>query len=113
MDTKQLHRLRADLAAFLDDALPDRLGNVTRRHWAELYVRGLLLDGHRKSIEPLAGRLRAIDRSPHDYEQGLQQFLSQSPWPARAVRDQLARHLAAAGGARPLILDDTGFPKQG
>jgi SRSO17 transposase len=61
----------------------------------------------------MADRLRAIDRSPHGYEQGLQQFLSQSPWPARVVRDQLARHLAAAGGVRSLIVDDTGFPKQG
>src|SRR5262249_32120720 len=45
---------------------------------------------------------------------GLQQFLSQSPWDERPVRDQFARHLAtvlAADGF--LILDDTGFPKQG
>jgi SRSO17 transposase len=112
MDAKHLRRLHRELAGFLDAVIPD-LGRSGRRRWADLYVRGLLLDGHRKSIEPLADRLRAIDRSPHDYEQGLQQFLSQSPWPARAMRDQLARHLAAAGGVRFLILDDTGFPKQG
>ena len=79
MDAKQLQRLRADLAAFVDDLMPDRLGNVTRRRWAEVYLRGLLLDGHRKSIEPVAQRLRAIDGSARDYEQALQQFINQSP----------------------------------
>ena len=43
MDAKQLQRLRSDLADFLDDLAPDRLGNVTRRRWAEVYLRGLLL----------------------------------------------------------------------
>ena len=38
----------------------------------------------------VAERLQRIDRSPQDYEQGLQQFLSQSPWDERPVRDQLA-----------------------
>jgi SRSO17 transposase len=114
MDTKQLHRLRADLSAFLDDAMPDRLGHVTRRHWAEVYLRGLLLDGHRKSIEPMADRLRAIDGSPRDYEQALQQLINQSPWDDRPVRDRLARRVAAAAGTGGLvIIDDTGFPKQG
>jgi SRSO17 transposase len=114
MDAKQLQRLRTDLAAYLDDLLPDRLGNVTRRGWAEVYLRGLLLDGHRKSIEPLAQRLRAIDGSPGDYEQALQQFINQSPWQDRPVRERLARRvLAAVSAGGSVILDDTGFPKQG
>jgi SRSO17 transposase len=114
MDTKQLQRLRADLAAFLDELMPDRLGNLTRRHWAGVYLRGLLLDGHRKSIEPMADRLRAIDGSSRDYEQALQQFLNQSPWDDRPVRDRLARRvIAAAGVGGCVIVDDTGFPKQG
>jgi SRSO17 transposase len=83
MNAKQLGRLRAELAAFLDDLMPDRLGNATRRRWAEVYLRGLLLDGHRKSIEPMAGRLRAIDGGGRDYEQALQQFVNQSPWDDR------------------------------
>jgi SRSO17 transposase len=114
MDAKQLTRLRADLAAFLDELMPDRLGNATRRRWAEVYLRGLLLDGHRKSIEPLADRLRAIDGSARDYGQALQQFLNQSPWDGRPVRDRLAqrvRSVVGTGGC--VIVDDTGFPKQG
>jgi len=113
MDAKRLHKLRSDLTGFLDEVLLD-LGRQGRRSWADLYVRGLLLDGHRKSIEPLADRLRAIDRSPLDYEQGLQQLVNQSPWDERPVRDRLARHLAGAlGPGGSLIVDDTGFPKQG
>src|SRR5262245_15683527 len=114
MNAKQLQQLRTDLAAFLDDVMPDRLGNATRRRWAEVYLRGLLLDGHRKSIEPMADRLRAIDGAGHDYEQALQQFVNQSPWEDRPVRDQPARRApAAAGTGGFVIVDDTGFPKQG
>jgi SRSO17 transposase len=114
MEAKPLTRLRADLAVFLDELLPDRLGNVTRRRWAEVYLRGLLLDGHRKSVEPMAQRLRATDGSASDYAQALQQFLNQSPWDDRPVRDRLARRVAAAVGTDGfVIVDDTGFPKQG
>src|SRR5437763_13324787 len=113
MDAKRLHRLRSELTRYLDAVLPD-LGRQGRRPWAELYLRGLLLDGRRKSAGAMAERLQRIDRSPQDYEQGLQQFLSQSPWDHRPVRDRLAKHLLKALGAGGfLILDDTGFPKQG
>lgn len=114
MDAKQLQRLRTDLAAFLDGLMPDLLGNVTRRRWAEVYLRGLFLDGHRKSIQPMAQRLRDTDGGAADYEQALQQLINQSPWEDHPVRDRLTRHvLAAVGGGGSVILDDTGFPKQG
>ncbi|HEV7371092.1 MAG TPA: transposase [Arenibaculum sp.] len=35
----------------------ERLGHEAQRHWAPLYVAGLLLPGERKSLEPLAGRV--------------------------------------------------------
>src|SRR5689334_12116177 len=116
MDAKKLRKLRADLAGYLDDLAPDRLGNARRRHWAAVYLRGLLLDGARKSIEPMARRLEAVDgpgRDGSDYEQALQQFINQSPWDDRAVRDRLAhRVLAEAGTGGALLVDDTGLPKQ-
>src|SRR5215831_9747915 len=109
MDAKQLQRLRADLAAFLDELMPDRLGNVARRHWAEVYLRGLLLDGHRKSIQPMAQRLLGTDGAASDYEQALQQLINQSPWDDRPVRDRLTRRvLTAVGSGGFVIVDDTG-----
>ena len=109
------------------EELTPEMGRRDRRRWALRYVRGLLLDGQRKSIEPMAKRLAAIDGSRRDYEQSLQQFVNQSPWDARPVRDRLARWVARRAGRKPrspptsrrntadgfLIIDDTGFPKQG
>src|SRR5580698_4218200 len=112
MDAKRLQRLQVDLTGYSDEILLD-LGRQGRRAWAELYLRGLLLDGRRKSAGAMAERLQRIDRSPQDYEQGLQQFLSQSPWDERPVRDRFAQHCAAVLAADGfLIVDDTGFPKQ-
>jgi len=84
------------------------VGRSERRHHGWLYVQGLLLDGERKSIEPLA------ERVPEGNVQALQQFVGQSPWAWEPVRRLLAQHmgeelLPAAGW----IVDDSGFPKQG
>ncbi len=96
------------------EELTPEMGRRDRREWAATYVRGLLLDGQRKSIEPMAKRLAAVDGSPRDYEQSLQQLVNQSPWDKRPVRDRLARWVARrAGRGGFLIVDDTGFPKQG
>ena len=74
-----------------------------------IYLHGLLLDGERKSIEPLSRRVPGGD------EQRLQQFVNQSPWdPApvlAAYRARMAAALASPDGL--IVLDDTGFPKQG
>lgn len=73
------------------------------------YLHGLLLDGERKSIEPLSRRV------PGGNEQSLQQFINQSPWEAgpvlAAYRASMAAAFASPDGV--LIIDDTGFPKQG
>jgi len=66
----------------------------------------LLLDGRRKSVQPMAQRL-GVD------ERGLQQFVSSSTWAVEPVRQRLARRAVEvlAPGAR--VVDDTGFPKDG
>jgi SRSO17 transposase len=113
MDARKLARLRADLTAYLGEVV-GTLGHPRRRRWCDAYLRGILLDGHRKSVEPMAARLKAIESGTEDYEQALQQFLNQSPWDEQAVLDHLQGWIAArfgTGGA--LIIDDTGFPKQG
>jgi len=107
MNAKELARCRTRLERFLGDLLAP-LGRKDRRHWGEVYVRGLLLDGERKSIEPLAQRL------PDGDVQALQQLLGQSPWDATPVRAHLAQRMAqelSPGVA--WVVDEVGFPKQG
>ena len=55
MDVKKLAKLRSELAAYLDGLLPDRLGNLRRRRWAEVYLRGLA-DRGEKAARPGATR---------------------------------------------------------
>jgi SRSO17 transposase len=84
------------------------IGRAERRRYGSLYVQGLLLDGGRKSIEPLAKRMPGAD------VQALQQFVGQSPWAWEPVRRRLAQRMEQT--LRPTvawIIDDTGFPKQG
>jgi SRSO17 transposase len=106
-----LDRLREYAALFADDfpqAKPAR--------WAGVYLQGLLLDGERKSIEPLAHRVRLPEGlASKDPEQALQQFVNQSPWDEHAVLKRYRAHLARTF-ARPegiFLFDDVSFPKQG
>jgi len=94
---------------FLDyvTAVVPELGRKDRRPWADAYVRGLLLEGERKSIEPMAKRL------PDGNVQALQHFIGKSPWPYEPVRRQVARVLCPELGPGAWIVDDTGFPKKG
>jgi SRSO17 transposase len=70
------------------------------------YVRGLLLDGRRKSMQPMAERL-GVD------EQGLQQFVTSSTWAVEPVRERLARRAIEVIAPDAWVVDDTGFPKDG
>jgi len=73
-----------------------------------LYLRGLVEEGKRKSLEPLVARLGG----EADY-QSMQQFLTDSPWdPAEVVR-AVAERVAPVIDVEAWVLDDTGFPKQG
>src|SRR5258706_3914718 len=77
-----------------------------QRGKGELYVRGLLTDGARKSMQPMAQRL-GVDH------QGLQQFVTSSTWDYEAVRANVARWGVEAIGPDAYVIDDTGFPKDG
>ncbi len=107
MKTRELQACADRLVEFLVTRLAS-VGRSERRHHGSLYVQGLLLDGERKSIEPLA------ERVPGGNVQALQQFVGQSPWAWEPVRRLLAQHLEEALlPAAGWIIDDTGFPKQG
>src|SRR3954449_10387476 len=77
-----------------------------QRNKGATYLRGLLLDGRRKSMQPMAERL-GVDH------QGLQQFLSSSTWAVAPVRERLARRAVAVIAPEAWVGDDTGFPKDG
>jgi SRSO17 transposase len=107
MNARQLEACAERLQEFLTTMLAG-VGRAERRHHGSLYVQGLLLDGERKSIEPLAGRVPGAD------VQALQQFVGQSPWAWEPVRRLLAQRMEKElHPAAAWIIDDTGFPKQG
>lgn len=106
MKPAELAAVRADLLAFAQDVFAS-LPRRDQRRWGETYLRGLMTDGRRQSIEPMAARLADGD------EQCLQQFVNQSPWPWEPVRERLARRMTEKIAPLALIVDDTGFPKAG
>ncbi len=107
MKTQQLKALDRRLSQFLQDLL-EPLGRSERRHWARIYLEGLLLDGERKSIEPMANRIPGAD------VQSLRQFVGQSPWAVNEIQQRLAlRMIDLLSGAEVWIIDETSFPKAG
>jgi SRSO17 transposase len=78
---------------------------------------GLLGDGERKSIEPIAARACPDPRKADAMHQRLLHFAVDSRWSDRDVRQEAARYaLSAMTRREPVeagIVDDTGFLKQG
>lgn len=111
LDAAVLTRLR-DYAALFADEFPQSKPAL----WAGVYLQGLLLDGERKSIEPLSHRITLPEGlTSTDPEQALQQFVNQSPWDEKAVLKRYRAHLAQtfASPAGIFLFDDVSFPKQG
>ena len=107
MTPQSLKGLESRLMHFLEDLL-EPMGRSERRHWAQVYVQGLLLDGERKSIEPMAARLPGAD------VQALRQLVGQSPWAVEKVQQGLARKMVdLLSEAQVWIIDETAFPKAG
>jgi SRSO17 transposase len=99
----------AEVRPRLLDFTAEMLGGLPRndqRAAGGLYVRGLLADGQRKSMVAMAARL-GVDH------QRLQQFITSSTWDYAAVRRNVARWFAASFPVEALVVDDTGFPKDG
>lgn len=96
--------LESWLAPFLEV-----MGRKTRRHWAPLYLHGLLGPDGRKSLQPLAARLGL---SGHDQ---LQQFIASPAWDDAPLRHVLVEKADALVGGRNavLVVDDTALPKKG
>ena len=106
--TQEQTALDTRLEEFLERLTPS-LGRTDRRRQARTYVAGLLLDGERKSVQPLAGRLGATDNG-----QALHHFIAHSPWAHEGLLVAMAQE-AARLWPRPhaWIIDETSFPKAG
>jgi SRSO17 transposase len=100
--------VKARMEAFVADVAVVAMSHPVQRGNAELYVRGLLAAGARKSLEPLVERLDGDG----DY-QSLQQFLADSPWDSGRLMQAVVERVAPVVGAEAWVLDDTGFPKDG
>jgi SRSO17 transposase len=71
LTARQLAGVRTRLERFAGEVF-EPMQRAEQRRWGGVYLRGLMLDGRRKSIEPMAARLTDGD------EQCLQQFVNQS-----------------------------------
>ena len=103
------------------DGYFDRIGRVLgrddRRASYAIYAQGILGDGERKSVEPIAARACADPERIDAAHQSLLHFMVDSCWSDREVRREAARYaLEAMTQREPVdswIIDDTGFLKQG
>ncbi len=100
--------VRERLEAFAVEVLAEAMNRPVQRVNGGLYLRGLIEDGARKSLEPLVGRLG----EEADYE-SMQQFLADSPWGPALVVKAVAERVAPVIGVEAWVLDDTGFAKDG
>src|SRR3954452_20407329 len=99
MTPEELAAVRERLEEFAAEVFAP-LARVDQRDKGQTYLRGLLLDGRSKSMQPMAERL-GVDH------QGMQQFFSSSTWPVQALRQRLAGRAVEVIGPEAWVVDDT------
>ena len=114
MTPGQLQQVEGELASFLEGFLAG-LGRSERREACANYLHGLLLDGERKSMEPMSERLWPEEASRDAFRQRMQEAIGQSPWDETAVLAPLACHMEESLGelVEAVALDDTDVLKKG
>jgi len=100
--------VRDRLAGFVDEVTRPFVLRVQREN-ALLYVRGLVEQGGRKSLQPTLFRL---EQTPARYE-SMQQFLADSPWESEQLVRGCAERVAPEIGVVAWVVDDTGIAKDG
>jgi SRSO17 transposase len=96
------------LAGYFGD-VASGLVRSEQRWAAEYYARALMMDGARKSLEPLVTRMGGTSV---EYE-ALQHFLADSPWDPAVIDRAVAERVCAVIEPVAWVLDDTGVPKYG
>jgi len=113
MTPRELAKLERELREYLD-AMVEGMARVERRDSMRNYVTGLLLDGERKSCEPMASRLVDSVAEIGAMRQRLLDCVGQSKWSDATMLTRLALRLERElPGIEALVVDDTGFPKKG
>ena len=96
------------LAGFFAD-VASGLVRSEQRWAAEYYARALLMEGARKSLEPLVERMGGTSV---EYE-ALQHFLADSPWDPAVIDRAVCERVCAVIEPVAWVIDDTGVPKDG
>jgi SRSO17 transposase len=113
MNRRDLRKLDRELSEYIA-SMVEGMGRIERREALGSYVTGLLLDGERKSIEPIAARLVDDSGEIEAMRQRLQQAVVIAEWADDEMLRRLALKLdAELPGVEALVVDDTGFPKKG
>lgn len=97
------------------EAITEVLGHADRVDPARWYMKGLLLPGERKSVEPMAARVQPQNvRSAH---QSMHHLVSTSEWSDEAVLGEVAARVVPKLLEKDArcwwIVDDTGHAKKG
>ncbi|MGW3911977.1 IS701 family transposase [Streptomyces sp. NPDC005070] len=106
MDLHEVRRVRTTLALFVADVFAS-VRRKDQRAKGDCYLRGLMLDGRRKSIQAMASRL------PDGNEQNLQQFVNQSTWDPVPVQRRINERLLPLVDPVAWVIDDVSMPKDG
>jgi SRSO17 transposase len=113
MTPAALKKLDRELSQFLDEMITG-MGRPERRSAMAHYITGLLLDGERKSVQPMAARLSANAADADAMRQRLQDCVGVSPWSDQELMRRLAAKLERElPNIEAFVVDDTGFAKKG
>ena len=113
MNRREIERLDRELGGFMD-SMVDGMGRPERRRAMVSYIIGLLLDGERKSVQPMAARLVDDESEIEAMRQRLQQAVCFSPWSDTEIFSRVSQKLdREMPGVEAFVVDDTGFPKKG
>jgi SRSO17 transposase len=112
--TPEVH---ARMHEFFDKRIGRHLSRSEQRASFATYALGIVGDGERKSVEPIAARVTGSETECKQMHDRLLWFMSRSPWSDTRVRREAAWYaIEALQRHEPVttwILDDTGFLKQG
>ncbi|MEV6995884.1 IS701 family transposase [Streptomyces sp. NPDC093228] len=103
---REIDQQQREISRFVDEVFAS-IPRRDTREWADCYLRGLLLDGDRKTVQRMAERLPGAD------VQALQQFVNQSSWDHLAVLHTLALRTTAGLDPDVWSLTDIPFLKTG